>query len=286
MKPAVIVTGAAGGVGMALVGKLSRADKRVIAMVLDEREAERLRRAEPKVADVIRCDLSNADKVGPALSVVLSDDSLVLEAVVACAGVWPGAPLETMRLEEARRTLEINAIAPLALLQATLPALRRSRGRVVFVSSISGRLAMPFNAAYGMSKFALEAVADVARREAARWGIHVTVVQPGPINTPMVTGMLEHIAAVRDKLPLKERELYGWLYTGFAEMCEKGLPDALPAQEVANAVVDVLAASEPQTRVQVGPIAKQICDAARSLPDRDLDALAQSLITGAIFAQK
>lgn len=283
MNRSVIVTGAAGGVGLELVNLLSRAGKRVIAMVLDDREAERLRVAVPEVTSVVRCDLGNADGVGPALASTLADDRLDLEAMVSCAGVWPGAPLETTSLAEVRHALEINTIAPLAVYQAAMPALRRSRGRAIFISSISGRMGLPLNGAYAMSKFALEALADVARRETAAWGVHVTVIQPGPIKTSMVTGMLDHIAAIKDKLPKAERELYGSLYTGFAEMCRKGLPDASPPAEVANAIMNVLAAPEPDTRVQVGPIAKQICDAARSLPDREMDAISQSLISGAIF---
>ena len=285
MSRSVIVTGAAGGVGLALVEMLSRAGRRVIAMVLDDREADRLRHAVPEVTNVIRCDLSNADRVAPALAPIVSDDRLDLEAMVACAGVWPGTPLETTTLAEVRRTLEINTIAPLAVFQVALPALRRSRGRAVFVSSISGRMGIALNGSYAMSKFALEALADVARRETAHWGVQVTVIQPGPIKTPMVTEMLDHIAAIKHKLSRSERELYGSLYTGFADMCEKGYPDATPPGEVASAIMNVLAAPEPETRVQVGPVAKQICDAARALPDRELDAIARSLISGAIFAK-
>jgi NAD(P)-dependent dehydrogenase (short-subunit alcohol dehydrogenase family) len=285
MNRSVIVTGAAGGVGLELVRMLSHAGKRVIAMVLDDGEAERLQASVPAVTTVIRCDLGNADKVGPALAATLADEKLDLEAMVSCVGVWPGAPLETTSLAEVRRTLEINTISPLAVYQAAMPALRRSHGRAVFVSSISGRMGLPLNGSYAMSKFALEALADVARRETEAWDVHVTVIQPGPIKTPMVTGMLEHIAAVKDKLPKAERELYGSLYTGFAEMCRKGYPDASPPEEVAKAIMNVLAAPEPETRVQVGPIGKQICEAARALPDKELDAISRSLISGAIFAK-
>jgi NAD(P)-dependent dehydrogenase (short-subunit alcohol dehydrogenase family) len=285
MNRSVIVTGAAGGVGLELVKMLSRAGKRVIAMVLDDGEAARLQASVPAVTTVIRCDLSNADKVGPALAATLADGKLDLEAMVSCVGVWPGAPLETTSLAEVRRTLEINTISPLAVYQAAMPALRRSHGRAVFVSSISGRMALPLNGSYAMSKFALEALADVARRETEEWGVHVTVIQPGPIKTPMVTGMLEHIAAVKDKLPKSERDLYGPLYTGFAEMCRKGYPDASPPEDVAKTIMSVLAAPEPETRVQVGAIGKQICEAARAMPDKELDAISRSLISGAIFAK-
>lgn len=281
MQRTVIVTGASGGVGRALVENLVGQGRRVVAMVLDDREAQSLRHAVPGVAGAIRCDLGRADLVATALSSILGDSGLDLEAIVACAGVWPGAPLETSRLDEIRRTFEINTLAPLALLQATLPALRRSRGRVVFVSSISGRFAFPLNGAYAMSKFALEALADVARRETAGWGIAVTVVQPGPIRSGMVTAMIERLADAENRLPEQERTLYGDLYTGFREMCEKGYPDAVPPEFVANAIMEVLEAESPDTRVPVGAMAKQICDAARTLPDLDLDAIARGLVTGA-----
>jgi NAD(P)-dependent dehydrogenase (short-subunit alcohol dehydrogenase family) len=283
MKRSVIVSGAAGGVGQALVEQLLQADRHVIAMVLNDKEEQQLRQALPDVTDVIQCDLGQADTIKPALESLLGDEKLNLEAIVACAGIWPAASIELSSIEEVRRTIEINAIAPFALLQAAIPALRRSRGRVILVSSISGRLPAPLNSAYGMSKYAVEGLADVARRELSDWGIKVTVMQPGPIKTGMVSGIMDGINRRLEGLSRAEKELYGPLYAGVGAMLKNGYPDATPPSGVAAAIVDVLTQDEPATRVPVGEIAKGLYNP--HLTDQDLDHIAKSLVSGSGFAQ-
>jgi NAD(P)-dependent dehydrogenase (short-subunit alcohol dehydrogenase family) len=108
-----------------------------------------------------------------------------LDAAVLNAGVALSGPLEFVPLDELRDELEVNVVGQVALLQALLPALRASRGRVVLMGSVSGRLALPFLGPYAASKFALEAVADALRAEVAPFGIRVSLVQPGSIATPM-----------------------------------------------------------------------------------------------------
>ena len=91
------------------------------------------------------------------------------------------------------------------MLQAFLPALREARGRVVLMGSIAGRSALPFLGAYAMSKFALEAMADALRVELAPWGMHVAIVEPGTIATPIWTKPQRSA----DALPPEATELYG-----------------------------------------------------------------------------
>jgi NAD(P)-dependent dehydrogenase (short-subunit alcohol dehydrogenase family) len=110
-----------------------------------------------------------------------------LDALVDNAGIAIAAPLEFLPPEELTRQLDVNVVGQLRVLQAFLPALRRSQGRVVLMGSIAGRSALPFLGAYAMSKFALEAMADALRVEVAPFGMHVSIVQPGTIATPIWT---------------------------------------------------------------------------------------------------
>src|SRR6185312_16246157 len=104
-----------------------------------------------------------------------------LDGLVDNAGIAIAAPLEFLPPEELTRQLDVNVVGQLRVLQAFLPALRDSRGRVVIMGSIGGRSALPFLGAYAMSKFALEAMADSLRVEVAPWGIEVAIVEPGTI---------------------------------------------------------------------------------------------------------
>ena len=128
-----------------------------------------------------------------------------LDALVDNAGIGIAGPLEVLPLDELTRQLDVNVVGQLRVTQALLPALRRRRGRIVVMGSISGRSALPFLGAYAMSKFALEAMADALRVELAPWGIHVVIVEPGTIATPIWTKPQRSAA----ELPPQAAELYG-----------------------------------------------------------------------------
>ena len=108
-----------------------------------------------------------------------------LHALVNNAGIAIAMPLEFVPLDELRHQLEVNLVGQVAVTQAFLPALRRARGRIVFVGSIAGKSALPFLGPYAASKHALEAVADSLRLELRPWGIGVSIVEPGSIKTPI-----------------------------------------------------------------------------------------------------
>ena len=88
-----------------------------------------------------------------------------------------------MPIEDFRRQVEVNLTGQVAVTQAMLPLIRRARGRIVFISSIGGRIAFPLTGAYHAAKFGIEAVGDVFRQELRRWGISVSIVEPGSIAT-------------------------------------------------------------------------------------------------------
>ena len=107
-----------------------------------------------------------------------------LDALVDNAGIAIAAPLEFLPPAELTRQLDVNVVGQLRVLQAFLPALRASKGRIVLMGSIAGRSSLPFLGAYAMSKFALEAMADALRIELAPFGVQVAIVEPGTITFP------------------------------------------------------------------------------------------------------
>src|SRR6185369_6932538 len=117
-------------------------------------------------------------------------------------------PMETVSADEWRKQLEINVIGQLAVTQAVLPRLRRSRGRIVFISSVNGRLAMPLVGAYSASKFALEASADALRMELSPWKIRVVVVEPAQTDTDMWRTADDMVAELEAGLTPEHRTLY------------------------------------------------------------------------------
>ena len=167
-----LVTGASSGIGAACAARLARAGWRVLAGVRRPGDA-------PEGTEEVLLDVTDAAQIQARPRV---DE---LHALVNNAGIAIAMPLEFVPLDELRHQLEVNVVGQVAVTQAFLPALRRARGRIVFVGSIAGKSALPFLGPYAASKHALEAVADSLRLELRPWGIRVSIVEPGSIKTPI-----------------------------------------------------------------------------------------------------
>lgn len=212
------------------------------------------------------------DAVGVAHAATQIDS---LDALVDNAGIAVAAPLEYLPPEELTRQLDVNVVGQLRVLQAFMPALRRAQGRIVLMGSIGGRSALPFLGAYAMSKFALEAMADSLRVELAPFGMHVTIVEPGTIATPIWSKPQRTV----ESFPAEATELYGERVGKFRALAASRAADAVPADEVAKAVEHALTAAKPKTRYVVGPDAKRRARVEK-LPDRVRDRMLTRFLFG------
>jgi NAD(P)-dependent dehydrogenase (short-subunit alcohol dehydrogenase family) len=177
-------------------------------------------------------------------------------------------------MSEIRRQFEVNLFGQIAVTQAFLPLLRRAKGgRIVNMSSISGRIAAPFLGPYSMSKFALESFSDALRRELDPFGISVSVVEPGAIQTPIWEKGVESSKEWVARMPAQALELYGERIEFLRNRALKMNETGAGAETVAEAVHDALVSERPRTRYLVGSDAKLTAKLAWLLPDRALDRL-------------
>src|ERR1700732_715946 len=153
----------------------------VLAGVRRDVDAESLRTAgiEPHILDIT----VESDVVAIADRVARDPLRRPVRALINNAGIAINAPVETLPMAEWRRLFEVNLFGHIAMTQALLPALLRSTGTVVNISSVGGKVAMSTYGAYAGSKFALEAVSDSLRREVAQFGVKVVVIEPGAVKT-------------------------------------------------------------------------------------------------------
>ncbi len=193
-----------------------------------------------------------------------------LAGLVNNAGIGVSDPLEFLPMADIRRQFDVNLFGQVEVTQAFVPMIRQERGRIVNMSSISGRMAAPMLGPYAMSKFALEAFSDSLRRELRPWGIHVSVVEPGAIATPIWSKALDQ-APAPEAVPEAARELYGKSIAALRDAARKMSEGAIPAVEVAKVVHRALTAAKPKTRYLVGPDAKMTGRLVSLLPDRALD---------------
>jgi NAD(P)-dependent dehydrogenase (short-subunit alcohol dehydrogenase family) len=265
MMRTALVTGASSGIGAACATRLAGTGWHVFAGVRREGDA-------PADTEEILLDVTNEDQLRAAAERIEE-----LHGLVNNAGIALAMPLEFIPLDELRRQFEVNVVGQVAVTQAFLPQLRRTRGRIVFVGSIAGRSALPFLGPYAASKHALEAIADTLRLELGPFGVDVSLVQPGTIKTPIWTKS----ATVADKLangaPAELAGLYGKRTAAFRKVAQRRGARGASVEEVARAVEEALTMERPRTRKLVGLDAK-VRSGIERLPDRLRDRVYERVL--------
>jgi len=269
----VLVTGASTGIGRTTALRLDGSGWRVFAGVRKEADAESLRReASPHLVPVI-LDVTDPEQIAAAAELIEREsDGEGLDGLVNNAGVAVPGPLETIPLEDLRHQLEVNLVAYVAVTQAMLPRIRRAEGRVVFLSSIGGRVAFPFGGPYHASKFATEAIGDVFRQELRPWGIEVAIIEPGSIDTPIWGRGQEKASEVEAKSP-NTNLLYGAAIEKFRKVIEDTAERGIPPEKVAKAIAHALESGRPKTRYLVGLDAKVQARIKPLIPTRLFDRI-------------
>ena len=268
----VVVTGASTGIGEAIALRLSRAGFEVFAGVRREHDAERLRALgmRPLTLDV----RNEADIAAAAEEVHAALEETRLVGLVNNAGVVVPSPVELVPLEGLREQLEVNVIGPVAVIQTFLPLLRAGRGRIVNIGSIDGKLATPLLGPYAASKFAMEGLSDVLRRELRSWRIQVAIVEPGAIRTPIWEKGRRTGDQLFEQSPPEAERLYRPLVDAIrAESLRLEQESSISPDAVARAVEHALTARRARTRYLVGRDARIKSALAWLLPDRGLDVL-------------
>lgn len=219
----VLITGASSGIGAALAREWARrgADVALCARRTDRlEEVARDCRALGRRAIVVACDVTRDGDLERAVAAARSALGKI-DVLVANAGFGVAGSLESLALDDYRRQLETNVFGVLRTIYAGLDEIRRTRGRLVLVGSVSGHVAMPGSSPYSMSKFALRALAESLGPELARHGVAVTLVSPGFVESEIrqVDNRGVRHADARDPAPV-------WLQ----------MPAATAAQHIVRAV--------------------------------------------------
>ena len=272
-RGAVVVTGSSTGIGRACALHLDRLGFQVFAGVRKEADRERLRGEASERLEPLILDVTDSEDISRAAEHVSEATGGRLAGLVNNAGIGVGAPLELLPLSDFRHQIEVNLIGQVAVTQAFIPALRRARGRLVFISSIGGLIALPYMAPYHASKWGIEAVGDVVRQELRRFGVQVSIVEPGTVATPIWEKGRATARAVRNHLSAEGQELYGEPLARTERRLEQNAERGVPPEKVATVVAHALTARRPRTRYLVGADAKVMATLGRLLPDRVRDRL-------------
>jgi NAD(P)-dependent dehydrogenase (short-subunit alcohol dehydrogenase family) len=271
-QPGVLVTGASTGIGYACMQALAHANFIVFAGVRSEADAHRVAAVHGNVRPLL-LDVTVHEQVLAAADAI-GASGFPFCALVNNAGVAVAGPLEYLPVDEFRRQFEINVFGALAVTQAMLPLLRSAgKGRIVFMSSVSGQIAPPFIGAYASSKFALEALADALRMELSAFGLHVCVVQPGNVRTPIWQKGRAGKDALIARMPQEALRHYGKAVDALVRVTEREEATGVDPSLVANAVVRALTDKRPKARYPVGNPPAWQRRLASLLPERVRDRM-------------
>jgi NAD(P)-dependent dehydrogenase (short-subunit alcohol dehydrogenase family) len=286
--PLALITGASTGIGRATALRLAASGWTVLAGVRDPAAGERL------VADAGTAAAGGSSGRLLPLALEVTDSAQIaaaamrveqeaarggvsphggLDALINNAGMGIGGPLELVSPEDLRRQFDVNVLAQVAVTQALLPALRRAGGRIVFVSSIGGRVAMAFTAPYAASKHAIEAFGDALRVELRSSGVQVALVEPGSVATPIWDK--SRAEAERVVIPPELQDVYGMIPAAMDKVLEDTARRGIPPEQVAATIERALASPRMKARYVVGRDAKAMLLVRRLLPDLVFDRVAR-----------
>lgn len=279
-----LITGASTGIGRATALRLVATGWTVLAGVRGQEAAESLLEESSARERMIplTLDVTDAGQIAAAASRVqdLAEGGASsrggLDALVNNAGIGIGGPVELLAPEDLRRQFDVNVHGQVAVTQAMLPALRRARGRIVFLSSVGGRVAMAFTAAYAASKHAIEAFGDALRVELHSSGIQVALLEPGSVATPIWDkGRAE---AERVRIPPELEGIYGHVPAAMDKVLEDTARRGVPPEMVAETIERALTERRVKARYVVGRDARVMLAVRRLLPDLVFDRVARRVL--------
>lgn len=253
------LTGGSQGVGRELCLALLARGAGVISLSRTRPEI-----SHPKLIH-IEGDLGDKDSIqacGDAVLAVLGDKGL--DGFIANAGVTNPAPLEESDPQQWRATFEVNVFAHVDLLRLCLPALRKNRGRVVFVSSVGGLVSSPLMSSYCASKHAIEGLANALRLELAPTGVKVSVIEPAAMRTEILRQTPDQIVN-----STSVDGPYRAMATKVARLMSSGYDKrASSPGKAVKAIIHALTANNPRHHYPIGPEAWTHSLLTRRLPSK------------------
>ena len=188
-------------------------------------------------------------------------------------GILTPGPLEVLPLNAIRHEFEVNVFGALAVVNSFLPALRKARGRIVQVSTMTATLPFPFNGPSGASKAAFDALAAVYRAELKPFGVDVVLAVAGNMKTGGPAKTAAALKRVADQMTPEQRELYGKAFDTFAKTLNNMQGSGLDSVSAANRVIELSEQVPAPSRGAVGADAEEVLRLVREKSDAEQNAM-------------
>jgi NAD(P)-dependent dehydrogenase (short-subunit alcohol dehydrogenase family) len=275
----VVITGASSGIGRATALLLDQLGHRVFAGVRRTSDGNALAAESSDRLTPVILDVTDEESIAAAVDTVSGAASDGHFGLVNNAGLSLNGPLELLSTTDIRKLMDVNVLGLLAVTKAFLPVLRRRHGRIINISSGHGLLAIPDKSAYAASKFAVQAISDSLRVELRPFGVSVSCVAVGKVNTNVLGKIVADRKLMIDNADPEVLGLYKPLLE-FFDREVRNLPGIEPI-EAARVIARELTAASPRAHLEVGPGATKMKNLAR-LPVR----LRDWLLTKAVYSRR
>jgi NAD(P)-dependent dehydrogenase (short-subunit alcohol dehydrogenase family) len=261
----VLITGTSRGIGLSAALECAAAGHRVVATMRDlERRGPLLDGAKARGVGV---DVEQLDVTSPGAAAKVRELTLKygpVYALVNNAAIACGGPFEEQAEADVRAQFETNVFGMMAVTRAVLPSMRAAqRGRIINVSSLAGRVALPLVSVYAATKHAVEGFSEALRWELEPFGIEVCLVEPGALKAPILGALPRGARGAREP---------AGPYAALAETVERLLLEeadrAPPPDAVGKAIAGLVVDPSPRFRSLIGIDARTLVTLHRMVPDR------------------
>ncbi|KJE94632.1 short chain dehydrogenase [Capsaspora owczarzaki ATCC 30864] len=252
----VFVTGCDHGFGNLVARRLDELEVTVLAGCLTEQGASALREQSSSRLKTYILDVTDEASVAKVAQ-QLKSQNVKLWGLINNAGIMDGGPIETTSLAAYKRVSDVNVFGMISVTKALLPFIRASKGRIVNVCSVAGRVSAMQLSAYCVSKYAAEAFSDVLRQEMAVFGVKVSIIEPGFFRTPLIDQARVNAALERNWESANDevKEAYGSEFVlamrGVSQRIFGAFASNNPSK-VADGMVHAISAEYPRSRYIIG----------------------------------
>lgn len=266
------ITGGGGGLGLEIAIALAAKGYRVFGTAMSEEEITSVNSSPAGGSlNLSVCDIADEDSVKDWEQTISSELEQGLDLLINNAGVLTPGPMEILPLSDIRKEFEVNVYGSLSVINIFLPLLRKSKGRILQIGSMSARFPIPFSGPSSASKAAMEAFVDVYRTELKPFGVDIVMVQPGNLMTggPAKTAAL--LKKIADTMTGEQKELCGSGFARFTEAFNKMQTQGMAATLAAGKIIEIAEQIPAPIRVPVGQDAEEILQLVREKSDQEID---------------
>ncbi len=276
----VAITGAGSGLGLELAIGYAKQGYKVFGTAFSSSEIETQKNelAEFDITFTVT-DITNETDIRNWSEIVTSAiGNQGLDILINNAGVLTPGPMEVLELDAIRKEFEVNVFGSIATTTAFLPLLRKAKGRILQIGSLTGPFPLPFSGPSSASKATMEAFADVYRMELKPQGIDFIMVQPGNMRTGGPAKTAAQLQEVSEVMTEEQRQLYGYHFEQFSASLNTMQGNGLHADLAASKIIEISQQIPAPIRATVGQDAEEILQMVKEKTDAELDEFKMKLL--------